>query len=45
MIPLLLDVTSFAFYCAGGNITIQHAENVFLRGGDSSMDTMNVGRG
>ena len=45
MIPLLLDVTSFAFYCAGGNITIQHAENVFLGGGDSSVNTRNVGRG
>ena len=45
MIPLLLDVTSFAFYCAGGNIIIHHAENVFLGGGDSSVNTMNVGRG
>ena len=45
MIPLLLDVTSFAFYCAVGNITIQHAEIVFLGGGDSSVNTMNVGRG
>ena len=45
MIPLLLDVTFFAFYCAGGNITIQHAENVLLGGGNSSVNTMNVGRG